>query len=245
MKIKQSVRHVPLSRIEVNPANIRDDLGDLRELAASITEHGILQPLVVTDDLGDRFLLLGGHRRAAAARLAGLVEVPVVIRHGLAADDVEQLVVMLVENCQRADLNPIEKAEALDRLRDQGLPQTEIAKRTGLSNTSVSRYLGLLRLPPDERERIKAGHQSVKQASAQAIQERQQVRLRAAGRSRGRPKGRKTTPYFSVTHPLAKTVATMCDHRGTPKVGAIGCGQCWETAIRNDALAESSTQEAS
>lgn len=237
MTTRQSIRLVPLSKIDANPANIRENLGDLTELTLSIREHGLLQPLVVTDDFGDRLLLLGGHRRAAAARLAGLTQVPVVIRHGLSTDDIEQLVVMVVENCQRADLNPIEKAEALGDLVDHGLAQSEIARRTGLSLATVSRSLGLLKLPLSERQAIKAGHRSAQSAIVTAREQRQDERARAAGRPVGRPKGRTSTPYFSLAHPLAKAAAETCTHKqGRVKVGGVACGPCWEQTIRNDAL---------
>ena len=107
-------------RIDPHPANVRASLGDLTELAASIEAHGILQPIVVQPNprKHGNFVVLGGHRRLAAAKLAGLEKVPVVI-HELAGRD-KAIAVMLVENCKRADLKPMEKAEAMGELRDHG-----------------------------------------------------------------------------------------------------------------------------
>lgn len=239
MKPRQTIAHVPIERLTAHPANIRDDLGDLTEMARSMLEHGILQPLTATEDpdRDGQLLLLAGHRRLGAACLARLDVVPVIIRHGL-DDPAEHVVVMLVENTQRRDLNPIERAEAYDALRNRGLSVTEIARRTGSKVSSVSYYLRLLDLPSEEREEIRAGERAVSQAVAQVRAERQEERLRLAGRPVGRPKGRKTKPYFGDTHPLAKVVQALCDHRGRPKVGGIGCGECWEQTIRSDAGAE-------
>jgi ParB family chromosome partitioning protein len=247
MKPRQTVTHVPIGRLTAHPSNIRDDLGDLTEMARSVAEHGILQPLTVTEDLEHegKLLLLAGHRRLGAACLAKLDVVPVIIRHGLHAED-EQMVVMLVENTQRRDLNPVERAEAYAALRNRGLIITEIARRTGSSIASISYYLRLLDLPDDELEEVRAGERPVSQALAQVRAERQEERLRLAGRPVGRPKGRATTPYFSDSHPLAKVVRARCNHRGVPKVGSVGCGACWEQVIRNDvAGAEPSRAEPS
>lgn len=235
MRARQTVAHVPIGRLTAHPANIRDGLGDLTELALSIVEHGILQPLTATEDLDHdgMLLLLAGHRRLAAACLARLDSVPVIIRHGV--DDLdEQLVVMLVENTQRRDLNPIERAEAYGALRNRGLTIAEVARRTGTPASTVAYYLRVLDLPEEEREEIRIGARPWTVALAQSVAERQEERLRLGGRPKGRPKGRKTTPYFSEQHPLARAVRLLCDHRGRPKVGGVGCGHCWEQAIRDD-----------
>lgn len=80
-KPRQTITHLPGEQLLANPANIRDDLGDLTDLAASIREHGILQPITVTEHR-DGFVLLAGHRRFAAGRMAGLSTFPAIIRHG-------------------------------------------------------------------------------------------------------------------------------------------------------------------
>lgn len=235
-KPRQTVTHVPIEQLTAHPANIRRDLGDLTDMAISIREHGILQPLTATEDTqrDGQLLLLAGHRRLGAARKAGLDKVPVIIRHDL-TDAAEHLVVMLVENTQRRDLNPIERAEAYGALRHQGLTQGEIARRTGASPSTITYYLNLLLLSEEERDEIRDGARGVTSAIARVRDERQEERLRLKGRAAGRPKGRKTTPYFSENHPLAKAARRLCDHRGVPKVGGIACGGCWENAIRQDA----------
>lgn len=240
---RQTITHVPVERLTAHPANIRNDLGDLAEMAASIREHGILQPLTATEhpDDPDRLVLLAGHRRLGGALLAGLTRVPVVIRHDV-TDPGEQLVLMLVENCQRRDLHPVEKAEAFGALRNRGMTMSEIARQTGVSTATVSHYLLLLELPEEERHELREGRFTATDAVTMVRQKREQGRKREGGGPRGRPKGRKTTPYFSDAHPLAKTVRAMCGHRGRPKVGTVGCGQCWEQVIRQTPVAESAPE---
>lgn len=241
---RQSVTHVPLERLTAHPANIRDELGDLTDMARSMTEHGILQPLTVTEDPSHdgKLLILAGHRRLGAAILARLDPVPVIVRHGLADFD-EHLVIMLVENTHRRDLNPIERAEAYQALINQGLTVPDIAQRTGHSRSSVTYYLNLLNLPLAEIDEIRIGDLAVNTALARARNERQEERLRQEGRPVGRPVGRETTPYFSERHPLAKAVRARCKCRGVPKVGKTGCGPCWEAVIRADATGTLDSQD--
>lgn len=243
-KPRQTVTHLPVDQLAAHPGNIRDDLGDLGDLAKSIREHGILQPLTVTEGTDGRFLLLAGHRRLAASLLAGLTHVPVVIRHGV-TDEGDQLVLMLVENCQRRDLNPIEKAEAFGALRNRGLTVAEIARQVGVSPPNVYYYLTLLDLPEAEREELRRGTVTAAAAIAEVRQQREQQRkvARPTSRSVGRPKGATSAPWFSDRHPLAKTVRRMCTHRGRKKVGGVGCGPCWEHAIRQAAGVEAVPDE--
>lgn len=222
-----------LDQLVAHPANVREEITDLDEMANSIREHGILQPLLVTEHPTDpdRFLILAGHRRAKAARKAGLQSVPCVIRFGLEENRDEQLVVMLVENCQRTDLSPLEQAEALAALRARGVSGQELARRTGKSQAWVSYRLGILDLTEGERRALASGDLNV--AEAEAI-----VREK---RKRGR--GGKTVdrawepPYFMPTHPLAKKAERLCNARGhnlRRRVGKVACGQCWERVIRDD-----------
>ncbi|WP_278255620.1 hypothetical protein [Nocardioides convexus] len=94
----------------------------------------------------------------------------------------------------------------------------------------------LLDLPEDEQEEVRAGHSTISHALGQVRAARAAARRarNPVARPIGRPKGAKTTPYFSKAHPLAKAVRAACDHRGRPKVGEVGCGPCWESAIRDD-----------
>lgn len=231
---RQAVGHVPVDRLVEHPANIREDLGDLTEMAASIREHGILQPLTATETSDGRLLLLAGHRRLAAARLVGLPSVPVVVRSGVTKAD-DQIVLMLVENTQRRNLNPIERAEAYGALRNHGLSVTEISRRCGTSQATVSYYLNLLMLGDEERDAVRQGDMPVTTAIGFVRQAKAEQRAKTEQRPVGRPKGRKTTPHFGDKHPLASEARRRCKHVGRPKVGAVACGPCWEETIRIDA----------
>jgi len=129
--------------------------GQLRELADSIREHGIIQPLIVSRDEAGGIRLIAGERRLQAARLAGLATVPVVFRE---ADSGKLLELALIENIQRSDLNAIEEALAYRRLIDEhGLTQEEASRRVGKSRTAVANSLRLLALEPEIRRSLVAG----------------------------------------------------------------------------------------
>jgi ParB family chromosome partitioning protein len=158
---------IPVSRIEPNPQQPRQvfDAGALEELAASIRRHGVLQPVVVSEDGPDRYVLITGERRLRAARLAGLETVPAVIRERL--EDVAQLELALVENLQRRDLTPMEEARAFESLRaGLGLSQQEIANRVGMDRSTVANSLRLLRLPCEVQEQVESGDLSAGHARA-------------------------------------------------------------------------------
>jgi ParB family chromosome partitioning protein len=158
-----TLRHVPLDEIRPNPEQPRIvfDVAELEELADSIRQHGILTPLVVRRSEG-RYVLIAGERRLRAAGLAGLQEVPVVVRDAVTPR--EQLELALVENLQRADLDPIESARGYERLsREFGMTQDEIATRVGKDRATVANALRLLKLPESvlacvRDGRLSAGH---------------------------------------------------------------------------------------
>ncbi len=136
----------------------------LRELADSIREHGIIQPLVVSRDSDGGYRLIAGERRLQAARLAGLPTVPVVIRE---AADSELLELALIENIQRADLNAIEEALAYKRLTEEyGLTQEAAGKRVGKGRVAVANALRLLALESEIRRSLVAGEISEGHARA-------------------------------------------------------------------------------
>ena len=139
---------VSIAKIVPNPRQPRQVLReeDLQDLAASIKEHGIIQPLIVSyDAAADTYILIAGERRLKAAVLAGLAAVPVVVRQ---VNDQQQLELALIENIQRADLSPLETAEAYQHLHnDFGLSHEEIAVRVGKSRVAVTNTLRLLKLP--------------------------------------------------------------------------------------------------
>jgi ParB family chromosome partitioning protein len=153
---------VPTNAIAPNPKQPRSRFDDeaLGELAASIREVGILQPIVVRR-AGQGYEVVTGERRLRAAKLAGLATVPVVLRD---SDDSDLLREALIENIHREDLDPIELAEAFRQLLDDlGLKQEELAERVGVSRSHIANTIRLLSLPLDDQqlltdERISAGH---------------------------------------------------------------------------------------
>ncbi len=164
----EGLRRAAVDAIAPNPHQPRQsfDPDALAELAASIREHGVIQPLIVTANPGaaGQYLLIAGERRLQAARLAGLSEVPVIVQE---ATPQQQLELALVENIQRADLNPLEEAAAYQQLTDEfGLTQQEIADRVGRGRVSVANSLRLLRLPDFVKSVLAAGQISEGHARA-------------------------------------------------------------------------------
>ncbi|MDE7172359.1 MAG: ParB/RepB/Spo0J family partition protein, partial [Oscillospiraceae bacterium] len=154
---------LPISQVEpgLNQPRKRFDDESLADLAASIEEHGIIQPLTVRRLGTGYYQIIAGERRWRAAKLAGRKDVPVVI---IEADDRKVMEIGLIENLQREDLNPIEEAEGyLSLLTDFGLTQEELAKRMGKSRPAIANALRLTALPPAVRElmidgKLTAGH---------------------------------------------------------------------------------------
>jgi len=169
-KTASSVDTVDVDLIVPNPQQPRVSFDEdaLRELADSIAEHGVLQPLVVTkagSDLGPAtYQLIAGERRLQAARRAGLTHVPVVIKEATGAQLLE---IALVENIQRKDLNPIEEAVAFKRLsEDFSMTQEQIARRVGRSRVTVANTIRLLSLEDDIRASLASGQISEGHARA-------------------------------------------------------------------------------
>ncbi|MFN2225824.1 MAG: ParB/RepB/Spo0J family partition protein [Anaerolineae bacterium] len=149
--------NVPLAAISRNPMQPRGELDPeaLSELAASIREHGLIQPLVVTQQGPERYQLIAGERRWQAAKAAGLVTVPVIVKE---ATPQQILELALVENIQRADLNPLEEAAAYRQLVEEfGLTQEQVAERVGKSRVAVTNTLRLLRLPAEVQQALTDG----------------------------------------------------------------------------------------
>jgi ParB family chromosome partitioning protein len=138
---------IPISRVTANPWQPRQNMSEegIQALAASISEHGVLQPIVVTETL-DGYRLIAGERRLRAARLAGLDRIPAVIRQ---LEDRHHLELALVENLQRSDLGPLEEAHAFRQLIDEfGFTQETVATRVGRARSTVANTLRLLDLDP-------------------------------------------------------------------------------------------------
>lgn len=161
----RTVLSLPVEAVERNPDQPRKrfDEAKLEELAASIREHGIVEPILVRKE-GGRYRILAGERRWRAAQRAGLREVPALVRE---ATDREAFELALVENIQRADLNAIEEAEAYDVLAsDHGLTQEEIATRVGKERSTVANALRLLKLPEEVRDAVRTGQLDMGHARA-------------------------------------------------------------------------------
>jgi ParB family chromosome partitioning protein len=152
-------RKIPIEFLRPNPRNPRTSFGEseLADLAASIREKGIIQPVVVRTIVGvaDAYEIIAGERRWRAAQQAGLQDVPVVVHE---ADDREALELAIIENVQRADLNPIEEAQGYERLSAEfGYSHSDLAKIIGKSRPHVANMLRLLNLPEASRSMVREG----------------------------------------------------------------------------------------
>lgn len=151
------VRAVPVESIVPNPHQPRQHFShqELESLIQSIKQHGILQPLLVSQIDTDHYELIAGERRLRAARIAGLATVPVLVRD---VADLEKIELALIENIQRSDLNPMEKAESYRKLLQEfGLNHDEAAKKLAISRSSFSNTLRLLDLPGDLQKALADG----------------------------------------------------------------------------------------
>jgi ParB family chromosome partitioning protein len=163
------VLEVPVELISANPHQPRKGFDDekLKELAASITEHGVIQPLILSaqDRIEDqKYALIAGERRLRAAKLAGLETVPAILRE---TDSQNHLILALVENVQRSDLNPLETAIAYQSLAVEfGLSHQEIGSRVGKSRTAVTNILRLLDLPDVVQQALRKNQISMGHARA-------------------------------------------------------------------------------
>lgn len=157
---------LPINEIVPNKDQPRKtfDEGALNELADSIVQHGVLQPLLVRPLPNGGYQLVAGERRWRASRKAGLKEVPVVIKE---LSDIETMEIAIIENLQREDLNPIEEAEGLQALIDRcGFTQEEVATSVGKSRPAIANALRLLKLPEEVRQMTKDGEISAGHARA-------------------------------------------------------------------------------
>jgi len=160
MTYNTTLRHVPVDAIEPNPHQPRThfDSGALSELVASIKEHGILQPVIVTELADNKYQIIMGERRWRAAQEAGLEKMPVIIRK---AQEMEKLELALIENIVREDLNPIELANAYKKYIDEfSLTHDDAAKRLGKSRSAISNTIRLLQLPDEIQQAIVRGELS-------------------------------------------------------------------------------------
>jgi ParB family chromosome partitioning protein len=172
---------LPLEAVERNPRQPRKRFDDARleELAASIREHGVVEPILVRRE-GAKYRIVAGERRWRAAQRAGLREIPALVRE---ASEREAFEIALIENIQRADLNAIEEAEAYDALvREHGLTQEALAARVGKERSTVANALRLLKLPPDVRDWVRDGQLEMGHARALLALEQPDAVRKAAKR---------------------------------------------------------------
>ena len=165
--LRDGLAQIPITQITPNPYQPRKAFNEasIEELARSVREHGIVQPIVVTRTSGSHYRLIAGERRLRAAQRAGLQTVPAVIKELLKEGD--SLQIALIENIQREDLNPIEEAGAYHQLHDEfGLTQEEISRRVGKERSTVANFLRLLRLPDSVKELLAAGQLTMGHARA-------------------------------------------------------------------------------
>lgn len=161
----RDLQTVPIQAIRPNPHQPRTDMDPekLAELAASIVEHGLIQPLIVTQQ-EDQYILIAGERRWRASQKAGLTEVPVILKE---ATPQEMLELALIENIQRDDLNALEEAYAYQQLIEEfGLTQEEVARRVGKGRSTVANLVRLLGLPANIQQAVSDGRLSGAHARA-------------------------------------------------------------------------------
>lgn len=222
----RTLQTVKVSDLHPDPDNPRADLGDVAELAESIRQSGLLQPIVARRH-GSALIVVAGHRRLAALQRLGVDATEVVVTGDMRPDDV--LAAMLIENGQRRDLTPMEEARAFDRLKvTKGWSVEQVAARVGRSVPLVYDRLALLNLSTEQQALVDAGHMGVTQGAQ-------------AGRARAGTARRNPATYLfhlGAEHPLAGRARARClrvhNKRGVRVVGNTACGDCWEQVIRAD-----------
>ena len=222
---KSGLVAITLEDIHPNARNPRANLDDIDELAASIRENGLLQPLVVHPRPAGGFELIAGHRRYAALLELGADRAPCLVAP--TRDDAHALTLMLVENGQRVNLTSLEEARAYDRLiRLHGLSQPEVARRVGRSTAHVNQRLMLLKLTPAQQRELEEKRTTHREAMVQA-------RINNGTFDQTKYTGW----HFGKTHPLADAARAACDEAGhlpARRLSAFACGACWEQVIRDD-----------
>lgn len=235
------VQEVPLDAVDVNPRQPRARFDDqaIEDLAASIRDRGVLQPILLRTSAPGRFELIAGERRLRASRIAGLDRIPALVKE---ANDSESLVLAIVENVLRADLTALEEARAYQALMAEFLlTQDEVAKRVGKSRPAITNTLRLLQLPAEaqrdlEEGRITAGHaRALLAAPSEAARatlsreivtrglsvrdaERAVARTRTRPESGGDPDVRRMESDLSRALGTKVTIHTAKDGKGTVEI---------------------------
>lgn len=222
------LRWVRCDEILDDKNNLRKTLTEIPELAASIKEVGLIEPPILRIDDDGHYMIVAGHRRVAAVRHLGWTTVRCMVRKAKMLP-AEVVATMLIENGQRTDLDPIEEAHGLVRLKKLWeCNELELGSRIGRSQPWVSGRVALLALSPEDQERVRRGEMTLGVATEKA-------RI-GSGRVRPGAKGKKSHSHFSFHHPLANKVQNACSAKRHKKnsnwIGGIGCANCWEEVIR-------------
>ena len=159
----ERIQKIAINTIEVNPNQPRKHFDEqlIKELASSISEHGLLQPIIVTPHGDGQYQIVAGERRWRAAKIAGLKSLAAIVR---SAEELQKLEIALIENVQRVDLSPLEQAASIEKLRDQfSMDPSTIGKRLGKAESTVNNIARLLKLPKSaqlalEEQKITEGH---------------------------------------------------------------------------------------
>lgn len=217
---------VPIGQIQADPNNLREELEDIEDLAESIKEIGLIQPITARRVAGNRLVVVAGHRRLAAIRSLGHTHVDVIIKATIKPSDV--IAAMLIENGQRRDLDPIEEARGLAALKAQGnYTDAELGKKIGRHQVFVSGRLALLALSPEDQLQVRAGTMRLVDATNRG-------RLNSG---KVHKTGQDKNWHLSPTHELADRAKARClrlEHPRGRTVGGMACGACWESVIRAD-----------
>lgn len=227
--VGQVLADIRVSEIREHPGNPREHFEDLEDLAASIMQVGLLEPIILERLADHDYRLIAGARRLRAARLVRLTHLPAIVRPPMRSP-LDALTAMMVENSQRRNLDPIEEARGYARMLGLApeMTQVDVAHRVGRSPGWVSQRMALLKLTPGEQEAVRRGDLLL--TEAKEISRERSVHG-------GRGKTRFTGWHFGSTHPLADHARARCarmEHRDARKIGAAGCGECWEAVIRAD-----------
>jgi len=203
-------REIAIEAIERNPFQTRSrfDEQQLEELAVSIAAIGVVQPILVRPLAGERYQLIAGERRWLASKKAGKATIPAMVR---VVSDEQAMEMTIVENLQRADLNPMEQARAFERLtREFKMTQEQMAQRTGKNRASIANFLRLLRLPQEIQGKVEAGELSFGHARALLALENPETMLKAAQKVGALAMSVRQTETFvqGLLHPESKAKAS-------------------------------------
>ncbi len=239
---KQPAREVDIQKIDINKEQPRKyfDEEKMQDLADSIRQHGVIQPLVVKPEANGRYTIIAGERRYRAARMVGLKQVPVVTKE---VTDRELLQISMIENIQREDLNPLEEAQGIAALMEQfSLTQEEAAEILGRSRSAVANSLRLLNLPESVKKRIiaaelSAGHARallaikdrtlLEKAAAYVVEKQFSVRetesyVKRLLTERPRPQKKPQTPEFEAAErEIGEILETKVHFNGSDRRGRI------------------------